>query len=45
VQWVQEQSRRLGEAFRVPAAQRDVVFHERGVALFQERYQPLVAEP
>jgi hypothetical protein len=46
VHWVPKQSRRrLGEALRVPAAQRDAVLRERGPAMFHERYAPLLAEP
>lgn len=44
VHWVQEQSRQLGEAFRVPAPQRDSVLRERGEAMFYERYAPLLPE-
>jgi flavin-dependent dehydrogenase len=45
VHWVQEQSRRLGEALRVPAVQRDVVLGERGEAMFCDLYAPRVPEP
>ena len=45
VHWVQEQSRRLGEAFRLPAAQRDSALREHGKASFYERYAPLLEEP
>lgn len=45
VHWVQEQSRRLGEAFRLPPAQRDSALRENGKATFYERYAPLLAVP
>lgn len=45
VHWVQDQSRRLGEAFRMPNTQRDASLRARGQDMFYERYAPLIPEP
>lgn len=45
VRWVQDQSRRLGETFRMPIAERDAALRTRGKAMFYERYAPLIPEP
>lgn len=45
VRWVQDQSRRLGDAFRMPNAQRDATLRARGKEMFYERYAPLIPEP
>jgi 2-polyprenyl-6-methoxyphenol hydroxylase-like FAD-dependent oxidoreductase len=45
VRWVQDQSRRLGEAFRMPSAERDAALRARGKEMFYERYAPLIPEP
>ncbi|MGK5685591.1 FAD-dependent monooxygenase [Actinoplanes sp. URMC 104] len=41
VAWVREQSAALAELIRLPAAARDRLLRERGVAAFHDRYRPL----
>jgi 2-polyprenyl-6-methoxyphenol hydroxylase-like FAD-dependent oxidoreductase len=45
VDWVQQQSRAVGEGLYLPPLVRDSVLRERGAEMFCERYRPLVAPP
>jgi 2-polyprenyl-6-methoxyphenol hydroxylase-like FAD-dependent oxidoreductase len=45
VNWVQRQSRALGEMFRMPPGLRNAALRERGKSAFYERFQPLIALP
>jgi 2-polyprenyl-6-methoxyphenol hydroxylase-like FAD-dependent oxidoreductase len=45
VNWVQQQSRALGEMFRMPPGPRNAALREHGKSAFYERFQPLVALP
>jgi 2-polyprenyl-6-methoxyphenol hydroxylase-like FAD-dependent oxidoreductase len=40
--WVQQQSRIVGESSLVPAAVRDAVLRECGDQMFRDRYRPLI---
>jgi 2-polyprenyl-6-methoxyphenol hydroxylase-like FAD-dependent oxidoreductase len=44
-QWVQSQSLAAAKAWSLPPQTRDSILRERGVALFLERYRPLIALP
>jgi 2-polyprenyl-6-methoxyphenol hydroxylase-like FAD-dependent oxidoreductase len=44
-QWVQSQSLAAAKAWSLPPTIRDALLRERGVALFLERYRPLIAPP
>jgi 2-polyprenyl-6-methoxyphenol hydroxylase-like FAD-dependent oxidoreductase len=45
VNWVQLQSRAVGEMFRMPPGLRNAALRERGKSAFYERFQPLIAVP
>jgi 2-polyprenyl-6-methoxyphenol hydroxylase-like FAD-dependent oxidoreductase len=45
VDWVQNQSRILGQSVLLPPAVRDGVLRERGERMFKERYAPLIPPP
>jgi 2-polyprenyl-6-methoxyphenol hydroxylase-like FAD-dependent oxidoreductase len=45
VNWVQEQSRAVGDSFRIPVQARNTVLRDRGSAMQRQRYQPLIAVP
>src|SRR5262249_3704110 len=43
--WVQRESRAIGDMLRAPAALRDAALREHGAARFRARFAPLVAPP
>jgi 2-polyprenyl-6-methoxyphenol hydroxylase-like FAD-dependent oxidoreductase len=45
VDWVQEQSRALAQAWILPPAVRNAALRERGDQMFHDRYRPLIPEP
>jgi FAD-dependent urate hydroxylase len=45
VDWVQQQSRIVGQSVLLPPGVRDGVLRERGETMFKERYAPLLAPP
>jgi 2-polyprenyl-6-methoxyphenol hydroxylase-like FAD-dependent oxidoreductase len=45
VDWVQQQSRAVGEMLRMPPQARDAALRERGEKAFYQRFQPLTIEP
>jgi len=45
VDWVQQQSRAIGEMLRMPPQPRDAALRERGEKGFYQRFQPLTIEP
>jgi hypothetical protein len=42
---VQEKSRAVAASFNLPVAARNALLRERGKAVFQERFRPLVLPP
>jgi 2-polyprenyl-6-methoxyphenol hydroxylase-like FAD-dependent oxidoreductase len=45
VDWVQQQSRAVGELLRMPPTRRNSALRERGQSAFYDRFQPLTAMP
>jgi len=45
VNWVQQESRAVGEKFRLPPAFRDAALRGRGDQMMHERYRPLIPAP
>jgi FAD-dependent urate hydroxylase len=45
VKWVQQQSLAAAESFGLPPATRNATLRERGDAIFQHRFRPLIAAP
>jgi 2-polyprenyl-6-methoxyphenol hydroxylase-like FAD-dependent oxidoreductase len=45
VDWVQQQSRAVGEMLRMPPQARDAALRERGAKAFYQRFQPLTIAP
>ena len=45
VEWVQRESRAVGEMLRIPPERRDAVLRERGERAFWDRFRPLAAWP
>jgi FAD-dependent urate hydroxylase len=45
VTWVHQQSRAIGESFRLPPRVRDGFLRERGAEMLRQRFAPLIGEP
>jgi 2-polyprenyl-6-methoxyphenol hydroxylase-like FAD-dependent oxidoreductase len=45
VNWVQQESRTVGEALRLPPDTRNAMLRERGEKMFYHRFRPLTARP
>jgi len=45
VDWVQQQSRAVGEMLHMPPQARDAVLRAKGQPVFYQRFRPLTIEP